>query len=125
MTVFLFSMIGMPMTAGFAGKFLLFFSAIAVERTPEQQPLFVILGVVAAINGAIGAYYYLRIVAAMFLRDALKPLQPKFQIPALAAAVICVAITLGFGIIPRPLATAVHRASTPPTPGGCPPDATA
>ena len=116
MTVVLFSMIGMPLTAGFAGKFQLFFSAIAVERLPGQQPLFVILGVVAAINGAIGAYYYLRIVAAMFLRDALKPLQPKFQVPALAAAAICAVLTIGFGVYPKPLTEAVRHAFAPPAP---------
>jgi NADH-quinone oxidoreductase subunit N len=109
MTVFLFSMIGMPLTAGFAGKFQLFFSAIAVERTSEQQPLFLILGVVAAVNGAIGAYYYLRIVAAMFLRDPLKPLQPKFRFPALAAATICAVLSVGFGVT-NILATIVHKA---------------
>jgi NADH-quinone oxidoreductase subunit N len=116
MGVFLLSMIGIPLTAGFAGKFQLFFSAIAVERTPDQQPLFVILGVIAAINGAIGAYYYLRILAAMFLRDALRPLQPKVQVPALAAAVICAAVTIVFGVYPKPLNKAVHAAlAIPPT----------
>ena len=116
MTVFLFSMIGMPLTAGFAGKFQLFFSAIAVNRTPDQQPLFVVLGVVAAINGAIGAYYYLRIVATMFLRDALKPLQPRLQIPALTAAVRAPLAIIGFGSrsrSPRPFARA--RRSPAPT----------
>jgi NADH-quinone oxidoreductase subunit N len=114
MTLFLFSMIGMPLTAGFAGKLLLFFNAIAVERSPDQQPLYVILGVVAAINGAIGAYYYLRIVAAMFLRDALKPLQPRFQVPALAAVLLCAIVTLAFGIYQKPLASAAREAVAPP-----------
>src|SRR5262249_2933022 len=114
--VFLFSMIGMPLTAGFAGKLQLFFSAIAAERSSERQPLFIILGVIAAINGAIGAYYYLRIIAAMFLRESLRPLQPKFQAPALTAAAVCAVLTLGFGIYSKPLTTAVHRAfaSQPP-----------
>jgi len=42
-------------------------SAIAVERTPDTQPLFVILGVVAAINGAIGALEVIGIRSVTYL----------------------------------------------------------
>ncbi|MFL5340472.1 MAG: NADH-quinone oxidoreductase subunit N [Gemmataceae bacterium] len=112
-TLFLFSLIGMPLTAGFAGKFMLFMSALQVERSPDTQPLFVILAVVAALNGAIGAYYYLRIVAVMFLREPLKPLRPAARIPAMAAIAVCAAVTIVFGIYPLPLAKMAQAAVAP------------
>ncbi|HEV3145548.1 MAG TPA: NADH-quinone oxidoreductase subunit N [Gemmataceae bacterium] len=121
--LFLFSLIGLPLTAGFSGKLLLFFSALGVTNTPGSEPLetrqlFVALAVVAAINSAISAYYYLRIVAVMFLREPLSPLKPKWQIPALATVAICAIVTIVFGVYPAPLAKAARQAATPP---GAPP----
>ena len=114
--VALVSLIGLPLTAGFAGKFMLFMSALQVERSPDTQPLFVILAVVAALNGAIGAYYYLRIVAVMFLREPLKPLRPATRIPAMAAIGLCAAVTLVFGVYPLPLAKMAQAAAGLPSP---------
>jgi len=121
--LFLFSLIGLPATAGFSGKLLLFFSALGVSNSPgselvEIRQLFVVLAVVAAINSAISAYYYVRIVAAMFLRESLSPLKPKWQIPALATVAICAIVTIVFGVYPAPLAKAARQAASPP---GAPP----
>jgi NADH-quinone oxidoreductase subunit N len=121
--LFLFSLIGLPLTAGFSGKFLLFFSTLGVSNSAggelvETRQLFVALAVVAAINSAISAYYYLRIVAAMFLRESLSPLKPKWQIPALATVAICAIVTIVFGVYPAPLAKAARQAAAPP---GAPP----
>ena len=66
MTALLFSLIGMPLTAGFAGKLMLLFGAVEV---PQQ--LYVWLAVIMVLNAAVGAYYYLRIVGVMYLRGAL------------------------------------------------------
>lgn len=117
-TLFLFSLIGLPLTAGFAGKFQLFFCALGVSSSQngehlETKQLFVALAVVAAVNAAVGAYYYLRIVAVMFLRDPIVPLKPKWQLPALAAMAICGVITIVFGVYPEPLARAARRAASP------------
>jgi NADH-quinone oxidoreductase subunit N len=117
--LFLFSLIGLPLTAGFTGKLLLFLSALGVTSTPggealETRQLFVILAVVAAVNSAISAYYYLRIVAVMFLREPLSPLKPKWQLPALATVAICAVVTIVFGVYPAPLAKAARQAATPP-----------
>jgi len=113
LALFLFSLIGIPLTAGFSGKLQLFFSALEVKRAPDTQPLFVILAVVAAVNAAIGAYYYLRIVAAMFLREQLKPHQLPVRVPALAAIAICAVVTVIFGIYPLPLANLTRAAGAP------------
>jgi NADH-quinone oxidoreductase subunit N len=124
MGVFLFSLIGLPLTAGFSGKFLLFLSAIEAEgQRPERTGLFIALAVIGAINAAIGAYYYLRIIAAMYLRDAIKPLRPAFQVPAPLAIAACVVLTIALGIYPTPVVHAIRNALT----GGyvAPPEKTA
>ncbi|MCZ6796153.1 MAG: NADH-quinone oxidoreductase subunit N [Planctomycetota bacterium] len=65
LTVFLFSLIGVPPTAGFAGKWQLFMGILDMARTE-----YYVLAVAAAINTAISAYYYLRIVREMYLADS-------------------------------------------------------
>ena len=83
MVVFLFSLIGIPLTAGFAGKFLLFLGAMSVPGVPsdpttlEQARLFRILALIGVLNAAIGAWYYLRIVAVMYLRNPLRPAEGR------------------------------------------------
>jgi NADH-quinone oxidoreductase subunit N len=62
MAVFLFSLTGLPPTAGFAGKFLLF--AALLEKGGS---LAVTLAVIGVINSAISLYYYARILKAMYL----------------------------------------------------------
>jgi NADH-quinone oxidoreductase subunit N len=113
LALFLFSLIGIPLTAGFTGKLQLFVSALEVQRAPHTQPLFVILAVVAALNAAIGAYYYLRIVAAMFLREPLKPQQIPVRVPTLATIAICAVVTVIFGVYPLPLANLTRAAVAP------------
>ncbi len=120
MVLFLFSLIGIPFTAGFMGKFLLFAGALDVppsqEATfwpPDQRTLFVGLALLAALNAAIGGWYYLRIAAVMYLRDP-SPLavaaDGKRSWPTLAAVCLCGALTLGIGVNPDPLKRAVQSA---------------
>lgn len=69
LAVCVFSLMGFPPTAGFLGKFYIFSSALSVgEGHPFHGPL-VVLVVIAVINSAIGAAYYLRIAATCFLRE--------------------------------------------------------
>lgn len=112
MALFLFSLIGMPATAGFMGKFLLFFDAFTVPNTgqlAERAQLFRGLALIGAINAAIGAWYYLKMITAMYLRKPLPealPKAPGFS-PRLACIWLCALLTLALGIYPRPL---VNRA---------------
>lgn len=62
MLVFMFSLTGIPPTAGFVGKFNIFMAAINAGYTW--------LVVVAVIFSAISAYYYLRVVMNMYMKDA-------------------------------------------------------
>jgi NADH-quinone oxidoreductase subunit N len=61
-TLFLFALIGMPPTAGFAGKVQLFMAAIHADNYW--------LAVVGGVNTAISVYYYARIIKTMYLEDS-------------------------------------------------------
>lgn len=103
MVIFLFSLIGMPFTAGFTGKLLIFFGAIGVNPTGNDTNvivLFRVLAFIAAINAAIGGWYYLRLIAMMYLRTAIKPAQPKASLPILLTIVICAILTIGLALPP-------------------------
>jgi NADH-quinone oxidoreductase subunit N len=120
MVLFLFSLIGIPLTAGFMGKFLLFAGALDVPASPEpdvwltQRVLYVGLAVLAALNAAIGGWYYLRIAAMMYLREpppsADSEGSARRSAPVLAAVLACAVLTLGIGIYPAPLKKAVQSA---------------
>ena len=93
MTIMLLSLAGFPPTAGFVGKFYIFRSAIE-----SGQIWLVIIG---AINTAISAFYYLRVVVAMYMREPEAELDflayPRLLIVALTLAAIGVIL---IGILP-------------------------
>jgi NADH-quinone oxidoreductase subunit N len=116
MAIFLFSLIGIPLTAGFLGKFLLFFllfsGALAV---PEHSSLFLLLGFIGVLNAAIGAWYYLRIIAVMYLRTPIRPHEPERSRAGLATLWICAVVTVFFGVYPQPLLEMARKAAVVPT----------
>jgi len=61
MAVFMLSLTGIPPTLGFVGKFYLFRAAI------EGQ--FYLLAIIGVLTSLISAYYYLRVVVTMYMRD--------------------------------------------------------
>jgi len=101
--LFLLSMIGLPLTAGFTGKFLLFFGSFDQPADSPMRNMSRVLVAVAALNAAIGAVYYLRVASVMFLRTPLKPMDSPRGYPAFAAAVVCACGTLALGVYPKPL----------------------
>jgi NADH-quinone oxidoreductase subunit N len=106
MMVFLFSLIGIPATGGFAGKFLLFWGAMSVRVVPtdpstlDQAKLFRILALIGALNAAVGAWYYLRIVAVMYLRNPLRPAEGRRGWATLTAIGVCAVLTIALGVPP-------------------------
>ena len=115
MAVFLFSLIGLPLTAGFAGKFMLFLGAFtAPSDTPAMRGLYQLMAAVAAVNAAVGAYYYLRVVGVMFLRTPLRPLARSRAVPTLLAAVALALGTVFFGVYPEPIRKAASKAAPVP-----------
>jgi len=61
-TIFLFSLVGVPLTGGFFGKFYIFKAAIDSDL--------VWLTVLGLLNSAVAAYYYLRIIVVMYFHEA-------------------------------------------------------
>jgi NADH-quinone oxidoreductase subunit N len=94
LTIFLLSLIGIPMTGGFFAKFYVFSAAMKAHLTW--------LTVIGVINSAIGAYYYLRIIVVMYMREPRKevPITPIPVGVGIALAVSMVA-TLYLGILPN------------------------
>lgn len=125
LTLFLFSLIGIPLTAGFIGKFLIFLGALQVPYIPNIEGkltnphLFEILAVIGALNAAIGGYYYLRVIGVLYLRDAIKPLPTKQPAPVLMTIAVCAALTLAGGVYPDPVVQSLRAATLgaePPAP---------
>jgi NADH-quinone oxidoreductase subunit N len=111
MALFLFSLIGIPLTGGFFGKMLLFLGAITVETSNAR--LFRWLAVIGAVNAAIGAFYYLRILVKMYLHPAVQPVPPRHSWSGLTMLWICAALTLGLGIYPKALLDETVRIVAP------------
>ena len=95
MTICLLSLGGIPPTAGFFAKFYIFKAAMEVSQ--GQMLWIVIIGVV---NSAISIYYYLRIVTAMYFREATQPFAPIRSPGLLFVMAICPLVILEMGIMP-------------------------
>ncbi|MFZ3215433.1 MAG: NADH-quinone oxidoreductase subunit N [Candidatus Acidiferrales bacterium] len=92
-TLFLFSLLGLPATGGFLGKFFAFQAAL--------DSRIVWLVVIAAVNSVIGSYYYLRVIIAMYFWEPSKDYTPSKIAPALVLALaIAAAGTLYLGLRP-------------------------
>lgn len=93
---FLFSLTGIPVTAGFIGKFYLFWALIANG--------WYWLAIIGVLNAAVSLYYYARIMKVMFLSDAPADL-PSIRISPIYVSVTILMIipTFVFGIYWSPL----------------------
>ncbi len=93
LTLFLLSLIGIPMTGGFFAKFYVFSAALKSNLVG--------LTIIGFINSAVAAYYYLRIIVVMYMREERED-SPVAKIPfALGTALaISLAATMYLGIIP-------------------------
>lgn len=96
MTVFMLALTGIPPTVGFSGKFYIFREAL------DQNLTFLVI--VALVMSAVSAYYYLRVIVAMYFvketAGASSLSKPKCD-PALAFVVLlCALATLYFGLLP-------------------------
>ena len=99
LAVCIFSLIGMPLTAGFVGKFYIFSTLIQSTGLISHYWIVVLL-VIAVINAAIASAYYLRIIGACYLDDG--PFTAKLNSDGYRAIGITVAaiITIILGIAP-------------------------
>jgi NADH-quinone oxidoreductase subunit N len=110
-TLVLFSLIGIPLTAGFMGKFFILTAGIGATQY--------IVAAALVISSVIGLYYYLRIVVAMFLRlesaPAETPAVPGQRMPwqfmgGLALGVLMILI-LWLGLYPTSFVNMIQAAA--------------
>ena len=104
LTIFLISLIGIPITGGFFAKFYVFSAAL--------QSNLVGLTIIGVINSAIAAYYYLRIIVYMYMRDE-RIEAPVARIPAGlgAAMAISLIVTIYLGVLPNRVLNDAIRAA--------------
>ena len=106
LTLLLLSLVGIPPTAGFVGKFYLFGAAVRAG--------FIWLAVIGVLNSAAAAYYYLRIIVSMYMREPDGP--PAVVAPSFAGALaIAVALwgVIQLGLFPAPLFDLAQSAVLP------------
>ncbi len=107
LAIFIFSLIGVPLTGGFFGKFYVFQAALDSHL--------VWLTVLGLVNSAIAAYYYLKIVVAIYMHEPgaatleLPPPSASLRVAIWASA----AGTLILGIFPSTLLSFVTSSAAP------------
>ncbi len=92
MLVFMFSLTGIPPTAGFMGKFYIFMSAINAGYTW--------LVIVAVMFSAISAYFYLRIVMYMYMKEPRAEVALSTSASTNLALAVTVLAVLIIGVLP-------------------------
>src|ERR1700686_4517642 len=97
LSLYLLSLLGLPVTAGFFGKFYIFKAAVNSHL--------IWLAILMAINSIIGAYYYLRVIVVMYMREgsaeamAAAPVRFPFAVNVVLA--VTVIGTVYFGLFPN------------------------
>jgi NADH-quinone oxidoreductase subunit N len=105
MMIFMLSLAGIPLTGGFIGKYLLFYSAIEAGLD--------LLAIVAVVTSVIAAFFYLRVIVDMFMRDP-EPghdVQPVNYRPLNFTVGLAAVGVLVLGIIPGVVITLVQNAA--------------
>lgn len=100
MAICLFSLAGIPGTAGFMGKFYVFASGVRAGQIP--------LVVIAVLNSAVAAYYYLRVVYMMYMEEPREEYQISFHPAAVFALLVIVVGIFQLGLVPGGLLSASY-----------------
>ena len=103
MLVFMLSLAGIPPTAGFVAKYYLFAAVIETGH--------VTLAVIAALNVAVGLYYYMRLVVAMFMSEATEKTGLTLSPGLVSVLAITLILTLFIGLYPDPFITMAQTAT--------------
>ncbi|HXO61476.1 MAG TPA: NADH-quinone oxidoreductase subunit N [Candidatus Acidoferrales bacterium] len=97
LSLYLLSLLGLPVTAGFFGKFYIFKAAVNSHL--------IWLAVLMAINSIIGAYYYLRVIVVMYMREgsaeALAAAPVRFPVAVNVVLAVTAIGTVYFGLFPN------------------------
>jgi NADH-quinone oxidoreductase subunit N len=101
MSLFMFSLAGVPPFAGFFGKYYVFTGAVEAG--------FTWLAIIGVVMSAVSMYYYLRLVVLMYFKDQADGVSAERQPLGFVALVICVLGLIGFGLFPSSLLTMTSR----------------
>ncbi len=106
MAIFMFSLAGIPPTAGFSAKYVLFYSAIQANE--------ILLVVISVLCSLISVYYYLRVLVYMYMRDTPDevPVRRRVSVWSAAAIAAMVILTLQIGVLPARIVAAAKKAVT-------------
>jgi len=104
LAIFLFSLIGVPMTGGFFGKLFVFQAALDAHLVG--------LTVIALLNSALAAFYYLRVIVYMYMRpqeqdNACAPFTPSLWLAVLS----CLGVTFWLGMFPNSVLQIASRSA--------------
>jgi NADH-quinone oxidoreductase subunit N len=106
LSLFMLSLLGMPLTAGFMGKIMVFRAAI------DQS--FYVLVIIGVLNTAVSAYYYLRVIIVMFFGERTMAWSaPKIPASVALALLITVLGVLYLGIFPGRVINALQTKISP------------
>jgi len=101
MLVGMVSLAGVPFTAGFLGKFYIFYAAVL-----QRQIALVVVGVITV---GCGFYYYLKVVRAMYWQSTPNPTKiPVSGLSRMAISALVIA-TIWLGVYPQPIFDALKR----------------
>ena len=92
MTIFLLSLGGIPLTAGFIGKYYIFSAAI-------QQGYYT-LAIIGVLTSVIAVFFYLRIVVMMYMTEGAEPVRPPVPATAMAGLALATVAVFYLGILP-------------------------
>jgi NADH-quinone oxidoreductase subunit N len=109
------SLIGLPPLAGFFGKLYMFMEALDQSPTRGGRLTLVWLVALGLLNSVVSAFYYVRVLKAMFLRPP-DPSRPPLAAPpssVAAAIVLGTAVTLALGVAPGPVINLMQAAAVP------------
>jgi NADH-quinone oxidoreductase subunit N len=108
----IFSLMGFPPTAGFLGKLYIFSSAFSLRPSHPMHGPLIALAIIGVVNSAIGAAYYLRIVAAAYMGGEAEPATPTGGRPVRWGLALCSIPLLVLFAWPTGLTQQVRTATT-------------
>jgi len=95
MTLFMFSMAGVPPLAGFFGKYFVFLAAVKAHLVP--------LAIIGVLTSVVACYYYLRIIKVMYFDEAQAPIDPLPDFGVKAVLAISALYVILFTLWPAPI----------------------
>ncbi|HEX4943715.1 MAG TPA: NADH-quinone oxidoreductase subunit N [Usitatibacteraceae bacterium] len=105
MALFMFSLTGIPPTAGFVGKFAILSAAVRAGHVP--------LAILLVLASVISAYFYLKVVVSMYMWTSDR-VPIRSRVPAMAAIALLIVVVgvLGLGIFPGSWVDLARSSST-------------